>query len=204
VASIHHPTAPASRQASVATLVARCGRCVYEAVRGVELLSPAFALCLFPSDDANELAPVNIALGLETDRERGRSGATPFDAFDDVWNPTRYTYIALNEFDDPPGEPDFDAASSALVSWLSGERVGDPATWLLEELAAKLTRTPPVAPVTDDFVCWVFAQGDRLMESLNWILPEATRAKLAGKQLLVDDPDQLEGVERWAQEGFNR
>jgi hypothetical protein len=195
-ASVHHPTAPASRQAAVATLVARCGRCVSDAVRGVELPSPAFALCLFPSDDPEELAPVNIALGLETDRERALRGPTPFAVFDDFWNPTLYAYISLDEFDDPRGEPDFDAASSALVSWLSAERVGDPATWLLEELAATLTRTPPVAPVVDDFVCWVFAQGDRLMESLKWILPEETQAKLAAKQLLVDDPEQLEDMER--------
>jgi hypothetical protein len=158
----------------------------------VEPASPAFALCLFPSDEPSELAPVNIALGLESDRERALGRGTWLDAFDDVWNPTRYAYISLDEFDDPHGEPGFDSAASALVAWLAQAGVGDPATWLLEELAAELTRTPPLAPVTDDFVCWVFAQGRELIESLEWILPTETRAKLAAKRLIVDDPDQLE------------
>ena len=174
------------------TAVDRCRRCVTEAVEGVEPTSPAFALCLFPSDEPSELAPVNIALGLEGDRARALGRGTWLEAFDDVWNPTRYAYISLDEFDDPRGEPEFDAAASALVSWLGEAGVGDPATWLLEELAAELTRRPPLGPVTDDFVCWVFAQGRDLIASLKWILPDETQAKLAAKRLLVDDPDQLE------------
>ena len=192
--AVRHPEAPTELRAALATTVDRCRRCVAEAVEGVEPASPAFALCLFSSDDPNELAPVGTALGLESDRERALSRGTWLDAFDDVWNPTRYTYISLDEFDDPRGEPDFDAASSALVSWLAKAGVRDPATWLLEELAAELTRMPPIAPATDDFVCWVFAQGRELIESLEWILPAETRAKLAAKHLIVDDPDQLEGL----------
>jgi hypothetical protein len=38
----------------------------------------------------------------------------------------------------------------------------------------------------------VFAQSRELIESLEWILPGETRAKLAAKRLIVDDPDQLE------------
>jgi len=190
--SVRHRGAPAQLPATVATLVDRCRRCVAEAIEGLEPASPAFALCLFPSDEPTELAPVNIALGLESDRERALARGTWLEAFDDVWNPTRYAYISLDEFADPHGEPEFDAAAAALGSWLADNGVGDPATWLLEELAAQLTRTPPITPVTEDFVCWVFAQGRDLLESLDWILPDETRAKLAAKRLIVDDPDQLE------------
>jgi hypothetical protein len=193
--ALHHPQAPSSVKPAVAALVDRGRRCVSEALRGIELETPAFALCLFPSDDARGLAPDNIALGLESDRERAQGAESPFAVFDDVWNPTRYSYISLDEFADPVGEPRFDAASTDVLAWLDAERVGDPATWLLEELAAELTRVPPIEPVTDDFACWVFAQGDRLIDSLRWILPAETQAKLEGKGLLVDDPDELEGAD---------
>jgi hypothetical protein len=71
--------------------------------------------------------------------------------------------------------------------------VGDPASWLLEEAAAVLTRTPPLQPVTDDFVCWVLAEGTDLVESLKWIAPDDVQRKLAAKQLLPDEPRDLEG-----------
>jgi hypothetical protein len=99
---VRHPEAGAELQATVAAVVDRCRRCVAEAVEGVEPASRAFALCLLPSDEPSELAPVNIALGLESDRERALGRATWLDAFDDAWNPTRYAYISLDEFDDPP------------------------------------------------------------------------------------------------------
>jgi hypothetical protein len=69
--------------------------------------APAFSLCLFPNQEAQPLAPDNVALGLETDRKRERASRTQFDAFVEVWNPTNYEYISLDEFDDPAGEPEW-------------------------------------------------------------------------------------------------
>jgi hypothetical protein len=189
-----HPTAPAALQGAVSVLVERCRRCVAQALEEVPTLAaPAFALCLFSPQESYPLAPDNIALGLETDRERERANHTPFDALIEVWNPTNYEYMVLNEFDDPAGEPEFDAASAEVIEWADEARIPDPASWLLEELAAVLTRTPPIRPVTDDFVCWVFEQGRPLDESLRWIAPDDVQRKLAAKQLLVDDPTTLEG-----------
>lgn len=82
----------------------------------------------------DELAPDNIALGLETDRERERAGRTPFDAFVEVWNPRNYEYISLDEFDYPVGEPQFDAANASVIERARETRVADPASWLLEEM----------------------------------------------------------------------
>lgn len=86
----------------------------------------------------DELAPDNIALGLETDRERERAGRTPFDAFVEVWNPTNYEYISLDEFDYPVGEPQFDAANASVIEWARETRVADPASRCRAREAAKL------------------------------------------------------------------
>jgi hypothetical protein len=182
-----HPSAPAAEQPAAAVLVERCRRCVAEALDGIEPASPAFALCLFPSDDPDELAPVNIALGLETDRAKALE-KSPSEAFDDVWNPTRYSYISLDEFSDPSDEPEFEAASATVLGWLDEALVADPARWVLEETAAALTREPPLELVTDDFICWVFEQGHELTTSLKWIAPPELQEKLAAKGLL-DDPE---------------
>ena len=170
-------------------VVERCRRCVAEALDGLELTSPAFALCLFRSDDPEELVPANIALGVEADRGRALENASISDAFDDVWNPTLYSYISLDDFADPSAEPEFAGARATILRWLRATRFADPARWVLEEMAAVLTRDPPVEPVTDDFVCWVFAQGLELAESLRWIAPADVLEKLAAKRLL-DDPDE--------------
>jgi hypothetical protein len=188
-----HPTAPEALRAAVSVLVDRCRQCVAQALEGITPAAPAFALCLFPNQKAYPLAPDNIALGLETDRERERAHRSPFNAFVEVWNPTNYEYISLDEFDDPYGEPEWDAASASVIEWAREARVGDPASWLLEEAAAVLTRTPPLQPVTDDFVCWVFAEGTDLVESLKWIAPDDVQRKLAAKQFLPDEPRDLEG-----------
>jgi hypothetical protein len=189
-----HLSAPPELQAALRVLVERDRRCVAQALEEVPTLAaPAFALCLFPDQEAKDLAPAGIALGLETDRERARAKHTAFDALIEVWNPTNYKFISLDEFDDPAGEPEFDAASARVIEWACDARVPDPASWLLEEVAAVLTRTPPLGPVTDDFVCWVFAEGRFLYESLRWIAPDHVQRKLAAKQLLVDDPNMLEG-----------
>lgn len=186
-AAVPHPTPPAATQEAVEVLVARCRRCVAEALDGVELTSPAFAVCLFPSDDPDELAPIDVGLGLESDRAKALE-KPPTEAYDDVWNPTRYTYISLPDFSDPAGEPDFASAAGQVLSWLHDEGVADPARWALEETAAALTREPPLESVTDDFVCWAFAQGHELTASLKWIAPAELQQKLAEKGLL-DDPE---------------
>ena len=91
-----HPSAPSELHAAVSVLVERCRRCVAQALEEVPTLAtPAFALCLFPPQESYPLAPDNIALGLETDRERERAKRTPFDALVEVWNPTSYEYISL-------------------------------------------------------------------------------------------------------------
>lgn len=188
-----HPAAPADVHPAVAVLVERCGQCVSEALAPVGQAAPAFSLCLFPNQQAEPLAPDNVALGLEADRERERAARTPFDAFVEVWNPTNYAYISLDEFADPAGEPEWDRASATVVDWARTAGIGDPASWLLEEVAAVLTRTPPLEAVTDDFVCWVFAQGTDLVESLRWIAPEDVQRKLAAEGLLPGDPRDLDG-----------
>src|SRR5207248_2252177 len=123
---------------------------------GVTPSSPAFALCLFAGQEEADLLPGNIALGLESDRERLVAGQAPWNAYVEVWNPTNYSYISLDDFDDPSAEPGFAAASSQLLEWAREISLVDPALWLLEEVAALLTRDPTVEPVTDDFACWVF------------------------------------------------
>lgn len=58
---------------------------------------------------------------------------------------------------------------------------------VLEEAAAVLTRVPPLQPVTDDFLCWAFAQGREWRKSVEWIASPGLQDKLAAKGLL-DDP----------------
>lgn len=188
-----HNAAPADVEPAVRVLVERCRQCVAEALADVSPQAPAFALCLFPNQETRPLSPDNIALGLETDRRRERATRTPFDAFIEVWNPTNYEYISLDEFDDPVGEREWDEASTTVLDWAQAAGVGDPARWLLEEVAAVLTRTPPLDAVTDDFVCWVFAQGTDLVESLRWIAPEDVQRMLAAQGLLPADPRDLDG-----------
>lgn len=192
-ARTRHPEATAEVEPAVRVLVERCRQCVAEALAGVTLAAPAFSLCLFPNQEAEPLAPDNVALGLETDRERERASRTEFDAFVEIWNPTNYAYISLDEFEDPAGEPEWDEATATVLDWAHVAGIGDPASWLLEEVAAVLTRKPPLDSFTDDFVCWVFAQGSDLVESLRWIAPEDVQRKLAAQGLLPADPRVLDG-----------
>jgi hypothetical protein len=167
---------------------------VLRALRDVELPSPAFALCLLPSDESDDLVPTHLQIGVEEDRARVVGSLSPFEALHYVWSPAYLSYGPL-EVEAPGSDAAFAEAAGRLLPWLAEhDDVLDPTVWLLEEVAAHLTRQRPPIPVTDDFLAYVPIEADDLLASLRWIAPPAVQTMLAQKGLLVDDPDQLEGA----------
>lgn len=185
-----HPEAPPRLATAVGTLVRLNVEAVRDALTRVESASPAFALCLWTSDDPDHLAPTDISLGLDSEREAMVAALSPSDAFDDVWNGTLYGHDSL-ALDDPTSR--FGDAATEVRDWLTRVDVADAGRWVLEETAAYLTRNPPPLPVTDDFVAYVFDQGVDLVAGLRWIVPPEKQDLLEQKRLLVDDPDTLPG-----------
>jgi hypothetical protein len=188
-----HPKVPRDLQDAVSRLVDRNIDCVSQALMPIEPTSPAFALCLETSDVPEDVYPIAVSLGLEQDRERLVEAGSEWDAWYDVWHSVHYSYLEL-KLDDPSEEPEFALAARRVVDWLS--RIGevDFARWVLEEVAARLTRQPPPIPTTDDFVAYPSHQGEEIIQSLRWIAPAEIQRKLEEKRLLVDNPDELEGA----------
>jgi hypothetical protein len=186
-----HPPPPGELRADLDLLIERNISSITRALR-VRVDSPAFALCLFASDEP-ELYAAYLALGLEEDRAELTANSTPWDAAVEVWNGGNYTYDGL-EVPDPRSETAFLEAEARLNRWLADAEVPEPSRWAMEEVAFRLTRRPPVSPVTDDFVAYAFEQGDDLTASLRWIVPPETQALLERKRLLVDDVDALPGA----------
>ena len=195
--SVWHPQAPPELAPAVTALVEINAASVGRALQGVEVPSPAFALCLGTSEDPEDLYPYVVSLGLEADRESiGRSGS-PWVVWVETWNPAHYSYSELKA-EDPPLDPRLLTAAKELLPWLTEVDVLDYARWVLEETAAWLTRHPPVTPVTNDFVVFPSEQGEDLMPSLRWIAPPEVQVQLEEKQLLVDNFNNLEGApEQW-------
>lgn len=186
-----HPQPPTGLQGDLDLIIERNVACISEALR-VRVDAPAFALCLFASDEP-ELCAAYLALGLEPDREEIVAEGTPWEAAVEVWNGSNYTYDGL-EVPDPRSEPDFLAAEERINEWLAADGVPEPSRWAMEEIAFRLTRNPPISPATDDFVAYAFEQGDELTASLRWIAPPETQDLLGRKRLLVDDFDSLPGA----------
>jgi hypothetical protein len=195
--SLWHPQAPPQLAPAVAALVEINAASVCSALQGVDISSPAFALCLGTSENPEDLYPYVVSLGLDADRDAiGRRGS-PWVVWVETWNPSNYTYSEL-EAEDPPQDPRVADVAEKLVPWLTEVDVLDYARWALEETAAWLTRNPPVTPVTDDFVAFPSEQGEDLMPSLRWIAPPVVQRQLEEKRLLLDDFNNLEGApERW-------
>jgi hypothetical protein len=188
-----HPEAPPQLQDALQVLITCNARCVIEAVSGLDIPAPAFAICVWPGEEPTELDPAEISLGLDTEREHLVSSLSPWAAWVEVWNPGGYRYTSI-DFSDPSGDPAFRNAADQLLQWLEPQ-VLNPARWVLEEVAAQLTRDPPAIPVTDDFVTYAFAQAEELTASLRWIAPPDLQRKLEQKNLLVDEPRNLGGAQ---------
>lgn len=188
-----HPEAPDSLQAELSVLVERNVESVVGALDGVDPSSPAFALCLETGDLPEEIYPIAVSLGVENDRKRLVESASPWEAWVEVWHSSNYTYLEL-ETADPIDDPEFAQAGREVMFWLAEVGVLDFARWVLEEVAARLTREPPLQPVTDDFVAYPSHQGEEITRSLRWIAPTEIQEKLEAKRLLVDNPDQLQGA----------
>jgi len=91
----------------------------------------------------------------------------------------------LHGLRDSPGYAD---AEVAVVDTLERQGVLDPATWVLNMVARRLSEAPPLAPVTDDFITFVLEHnfGELLLENLRTAAPPHVAEKLRLKGLLPD------------------
>ena len=122
---------------------------------------------------------------------------SPYRAFQTVWNANTYAIDLMSPVPDLRAEPDFLEAELKVVAFLAGRDVLDPARWILDRVARELTLTPPIGPVTDDFVAFVLDEefDEDLVSSLKAAAPPTVASALREKRLLPDDPTELEGFD---------
>jgi hypothetical protein len=192
---VWHPEAPRDVRPALSALVARNVECVLRALDGIALESPAFAVCLElnESDELDDLYADYVSVGQEAERRRLLDSLSPWEAWVEVWNNGRYALSAL-DVPDPRDDPTVGEAASEVLRRLRQEGVLDPSLWVLEEVAAHLTRNPPQIATTTDFVAFVSEQGEDITRSLRWIAPPELQTQLKTKGLLPDDPNELPGA----------
>jgi hypothetical protein len=189
-----HRSSPPELQDHIQLIVDRNATVVAEAIAGLRVDEPAFALCLWASDEP-ELYAAYISLGLESDRTKFLSSSTPWEAAVEIWiSDGTYTYDGI-EVRDPRGETAFLEAEARVNEWLEAAEVEEPSRWLMEEVAYRLSREPPPIRLTADFVAFVHDRGgNELISSLRWVVPAEKQGLLEQQGLLVDDIESLPGA----------
>jgi hypothetical protein len=163
-------------------------------LRKLQIEAPAYAACLWPSQE-DELNAYPVSVGLEPDRQRARRSLTPSEAFRTVWNPNTYAIDGVDPEPDLRADPDFIAAEAQVGAALDEREILDPPRWILNRVARRLTESPALSPVTDDFVAFVLDHDfdDDLLESLRESATPAVAQALRAKQLLPRNVMALEG-----------
>ncbi len=166
------------------------------ALADIELTSSAYALA-FPPDEIDEALSADVVyVGLEVDRVRALAAETEWDAFRLVWDTNEW---AIGPIETEIEETTALAEASAVVAAYAEEVEELPNRLVLQQVARWLTKTPPISPVTDDFVAFVFEEGfgEELIDSLEAAATPDVAAALRGKRLLPRSSDELDGAPRF-------
>lgn len=137
-----------------------------------------------------------VYVGLEADRAHGLAGEREWDAFRRTWDTNEWAIGPLEtEIEETAALAD---ASAVIVAY--AEEVGElPNRLVLQQVARLLTETPPISPVTADFVAFLFEEGfgEELIASLTAAATPAVAATLRGKRLLPQNAEELDGAPRF-------
>lgn len=166
------------------------------ALADVELTSSAYALALPPDDFGEVLSADVVYVGLEADRVRALAQETEWNAFRLVWDTNEWAIGPLmTEIEETAAL----AEASAVVVAYAEEIEEIPNRLVLREVARQLTQAPPISPVTDDFVAFLFEEGfnEELIDSLEASATPSAAAALRAKGLLPRSSDELDGAPRF-------
>jgi hypothetical protein len=150
-------------------LIARIASRVRQRLEHLTLAAPAYAVVLAPVED---IYPFMVGVGLEPDRARALSSLPPVFAFGQVWQ--QDGFAILEELDEDEGIAEL---ISTIEPELDRPEVADgldASSFVLYNVARRLTVERPCLPVTDDFVAFVAYQGDIddfLLASLRYSMP---------------------------------
>lgn len=187
------PELTVSQRGAAELVINRNVDAVNQAFAGLTLPAPAYAACLWLSDDTEyELSSNAVSIALEPDRELASASGLDFYAFDTIWNPGEFA------FDQVPVEvvrtPEYRKAEAAIGGALAqSECQGveiESERWLFIQVARRLTDCHALAPVTDDFLVFLWDGGFELDE-LRAAATPAVAERLRAKGLL---PDAIQDV----------
>ena len=170
---------------------------VQQRLAGLRTGGPVYAVALMLSDEG--LFDMILPAGCEQERRDAiASPLSEYDTFIRVWNAYEFALEA-------PYEPCLDDDAEFLVlarraidelgvdprEALSGE---EPESYILNRVAAIVTREHPLASVTDDFVVYAWTESsEEWLENLRFsATPDAARL-LRERHLLPDDLAELRG-----------
>lgn len=160
------------------------------AYAGLDLRSPAYAVCLWPQDELGQLDPYPISVGVDADRRRALASLSPFRAFQTVWNPNEFAIDGLEASPDPRAKAGFVEAEERLVDALEDGGCEEPAVWVLRRVADQLNAATSTfgSTTTEDFVVFVLDEdvGDDLLEHLRETTSAEVAKTLARKGLLPE------------------
>jgi hypothetical protein len=154
----------------------------------VNLPSPAYAVALDASDG---VYPVMVSIGLEEDRAQALS-STPADVrFDVVFD--AYAFPIMKDLEEDPETAAL--VKAAQSSWQAPEQTDGMGIegYVLAGVARRLTLEPPLSPVTEDFVAFVFFPGadELIYDHLVYSTPPEVLEQLRAKGVL---PSKLKGL----------
>lgn len=173
-----------TRPPSVVDFVVSSGAAaVAAALTRVRLPAPAYAVGLWGNGE-DDLDPAAICVGLEPDRVAALAGGTPDRPVRRIWNVSEYA-IELRPEPDLRDDEAFVTAEREALEALYAADVWDPQEWVYNRIARLVAARRPLAPVTDDFVVFAFAEGfgRELLENLRFSGGAAV-AILAARNLL--------------------
>jgi hypothetical protein len=174
-------------EAAVRRVVDANLRIITSTLRTIKVPSPSYAVGLW-SEDPDLLAPTVVAVGLEVTRSAILRAHSPAEAREQVWNVADFALDALPE---PRSDPGFVEHKADAREGLEREGIWDPARYVLNRVAKELGRDPPIAPVTADFVVFVFDEdfADELRHNIEYSASDLALAELDRMQLLPEFSD---------------
>jgi hypothetical protein len=176
-------------------LIERITEKLQQRLAHVLLPSPAYAVAL--EGDA-EIYPLAVSVGLEPLRVQALSSYPPVIAFAVVWTSDEWE---LRE--ELVNGDEIAALASAAKADLQTPEVTDgmgAEGYVLGKVARRITLSPPLSPVTDDFLAFVSFPGeadDLTLEHLHYAAPAHVATRLRAKGLLPDDMGTLSGAREW-------
>jgi len=164
---------------TIEAVIERAVRNAEERLGRATVPAPAYAVAIF-SDDPDELAAGNIAVGLERDREATLRNALKPDlpialqnaeyaeALSTIWSPHFHGAsgaIAPHEPQLVLTDPEFVEAQEAVLEELDAQGIWWQQQYVLNRVAQRLGSGTMPFEVTDDFIVYAWDQDDEALEA---------------------------------------